>query len=213
MVVDRKDVDEMERFRQIMEGKKPEPASNPVTDEVPFVLEQGPSKADISQMAGLLKIMETSANTVVKTANTDRTLKEALETKPLSNGAIIGNWSITKHKRDGVTNKKENYYKIFNPNTGEQINEEIFILEAAKALVKMLNCGMMINDHEVTKVIQEDTEYQRLRLKALHEKYNWHKVKNTDNEWKQDLFEAKFDAAKHHAAFKREQIKNIYLKL
>jgi hypothetical protein len=48
-----------------------------------------------------------------------------------------------------------------------------------------------------------------MRQKALEEKQLYHKAQRANDEFKQDLYEAKFDAAKGHAMLYKEKIRNL----
>jgi len=227
------DINEMDRLMKILDGNisestKPEPKilSN---GEESIILSKNPTRNDIDKMAEIMnnfssvtgvksfKNLYDAGNKIVdnliKESTIDRNLKEALITKKTDDGVQIGAWEIIKKIREGKTNKKETIYCIRNTNTHEVLRAKFLILESVKAIVSLLNNGSSFNDLKIKNIIKLEIDYRRLRDQALEEKVFWHKAKKKNNEFKMDLYEAKFEASKAKALYIKEKIKNIYHRL
>ena len=227
------DVGEMDRLMKILGGDTSEATKPPPqileNGEEAIVLSKNPSNKDVDDMA---KIMENFATTtgiksftnlhdvgekvmkqVVKDSAIDRQLKNALMTSKTNNGMKIGVWEIRKSLREGLTKKEEVVYHIRNTNTGEQVRASFMVIESAKAIVQLLSTGAIMDNKQIQEIASLEIEYHRLRERALHEKICWHRAKRIDDEFKMDLYEAKFDAAKAKALYTKERIKNIYYKM
>lgn len=227
------DVNDMDRLMKIIggdisEATKPAPTILENGEEA-MVLSKNPTRKDVGDMA---KIMENFASTtgvksfksvhdvgqkvikqVVKDSSTDRRLKNALITSKTDNGMKIGIWEIRKALREGLTKKEEVVYYIRNTSTGKQIQASFLVLESAKAIIGLLSAGALMDNEQIQKIASLEIEYRRLRECALHEKVYWHRAKKAKNEFKMDLYEAKFDAAKSMALYTKERLKNIYYKM
>ncbi len=229
------EVAEIKRLTSILEGKRPEPTeltyisdtgtSNP--DGV--LLSKGPTRADNEAMAKILsKFSATTGITkfktvdngvtdivsnLVETAQTDRELREALITKKEDNAVQIGAWKIKKHLRENVIGKDETIYRISNATTNQTIKASFLVLESARTVVKLLNQGAEVSHPVIKQIAELELKYRKQRQKALEERRSWHRAKKSNDEFRQDLYEAKFDAAKSKALLTREQIRNIYYTL
>lgn len=215
------DKQEMERLKKIMEGDfsgAREIVPQSVESGAPqteFGPGNGPSSEDISAMANILKKFHGSPEQPVKKlmekSEDDEQLREAMVTRKTDHGVKIGSWEIRKIIREGVTGKDETYYRLHNDSLNQIIKQEFFILEAAKAVVKLLNRGANIASNQIIDLLKKDEQYQRMRQIALEEKVRYTRAKRDGNEFKQDLYEAKFDASRAKALLLKEQIKNINL--
>lgn len=217
------EISEMERLNKIMEGdlgaaKEDTPlksgmenSSNSASD--PTISNPGqPTSEDVKAMEGILERFNGNiAPSLVDEAKSNSQLNEALNTEPTDDGFKIGDWEIKKIVKEGITRKDEVFYKVKQSSSGNNINATLKLHESAKSLVNMLNANFKFDHPKVKEVVELDEEYQRLRQKALEEKKRWAGVKNTDLEWKQDLYEAKFDSAKSRAMYIKERVKNILL--
>lgn len=230
-MVDRAEVEEMERLSRILKGERPAPtvtsattsAGAPNSDAI--ILQKGPTTEDVSDMANIMKnfagatgvksfthvndAANSAVETLVEEAQNAPELREALITEQTNNGVKIGVWEITKHLREGVS-KKEHIYRVHNTVTGKKIKASFLILESARAMVKLLNNGADFTHPTVKKIAEYELEYRQMRKKALEEKVFWQRAKENHSKFKMSLFEAKFDAAKTRALLARERIINLY---
>lgn len=216
------DVSEMDRLRKIMEGDlSADTAASPKVlpnGEKAFIFTKTHSREDVSEMEKILQnfnSVEKSATDTIKEllqeTTKDRQLKEALITTKSDDGVIIGAWEISKFLREGLTKKQETVYHVKNVNTGERVKATFLILESAKSIVRFLNQGVDTDSPQIKQIADLEIQYRRLRARALTEKLSWHRAKKSNDEFKCDLCEAKFDAAKMQALYIKERIKNIYL--
>lgn len=210
-MVSNEEISEMKRLQSILNGDYSVEKTVLTEHESSTgdIFSKSPNKADIREMGRLLTIMEDEVPVLIEKAQTDSILREALTTTEISNGVKIGTWEIEKVTESGIAKKSETFYRLTSPATFQYIKEQLFLHEAAMGIVHLLNNGYTPNNITITKAIDLDQEYQRLRIRALEEKYHWRQVRGTDREWKQELYEAKFDVAKTNALYVKEQIKNL----
>ena len=76
-------------------------------------------------------------------------------------------------------------------------------------MVKLLNNGADFTHPTIKKIAQHEIEYRNMRKRALEEKNNFQRAKKRKSEFKMNLYEAKFDAAKSKALLVRERIINL----
>lgn len=229
------EVAEIKRLSAILEGKRPEPTELTYISDTGTAnpdgvfLSKGPTRADNKAMAEILsKFGETTGitkfstvddgvtdvvSTLVETAQVDRELREALITKKEENAVKIGAWRIKKHLRENVIWKKETIYRVSNVTTNQIIKASFLVLESARTVVKLLNQGADVSHPVIKKIAELELTYRKQRQKALEERRSWHRAKKANDEFKKDLYEAKFDAAKSRALLTRELIRNTYYTL
>ena len=150
---------------------------------------------------------------IANQADNNSALHEALITEKTDSGVKIGAWEIRKVLRESPTGKKETAYKIHNVNTNQSIKASFIVLEGAKAVVALLNNGVSLKNRKIQEIAQLEIEYRRQRKQALEEKVYWQRAVKAGNELKQDLYEAKFDAAKSRALLTKERIQGIFHKV
>lgn len=227
------DISEMDRFKRILEGDrsestKPAPQILPNGEEA-IILSKTPTSKDIGQMANIMKSFASTTgvksfrdlhdaggkavSTLVENSQIIRPLKEALITEKTENGIKIGAWEITKSLRESLTKKKETVYHIRNANTGETIKASFLIIESVQAIIRLLNNGAVMSNPKIREIAELEIKYRRLRERALKEKRYWQRAEKAGNEFKMDLYEAKFAAAKANALYTKERIRNIYYQL
>ncbi len=227
------DVNEMDRLMKIMGGD-----TSDSTKPAPKILENGeeaivvsttPTNKDVGDMAHIMENFAKTTGTksfknlhdvgekvmhqVVKEASSNRQLKSALMTTKTNDGMKIGIWEIRKSLQEGLTKKEEVVYHVRNTNTDKKVQASFLVLESAKGIVRLLNTGALMDNKQIQEIATLEIEYRRLRERALHEKVCWHRAKKANSEFKMDLYEAKFDAAKSQALYTKEKIKNIYYKM
>lgn len=228
----RSEIDEMERLSRIMKGERPAPTAASATtsagapDPNAIILQTGPTTADVSDMANIMKnfsgatgiksfksLYDNASNTVdvlVDDAQVTPELREALITEQTDTGVRIGAWEISKHQRDGITQKPDFFYRVHNINTGQKIKASFMVLESARAVITLLNNGASFSHPTIKKIAQYEIDYRTARKKVLEEKYFWQRARKKNSEFKMNLYEAKFDAAKSRALLIRERIINLY---
>ena len=229
------EIQEMERLSRILDGERPAPTAATLTTSAgapnpdAIILQKGPSSADVDDMSKIMQRfssvtgvksfknlhdVEQSATDTVKTlineSQNQSELREALRTSQTDNGVCIGAWEITKHAQNTTSSKPNYIYRVHNSNTGQKIKASFLIAESAHAVVKLLNSGVDITHPTIKKIAKYEIEYRNYRRMALEEKDNYQRAKKKNREFKMNLYEAKFDAAKSKALLVRERIINIY---
>lgn len=226
------EIKEMERLNRIMNGERPAPtaASRTISAGAPdpnaIILQKGPTAEAVSDMA---KIMESfsgatgvksfkslhdgaaqAVNALVDESQSMPELRDALITEQTNRGVRVGAWEISKHEREGLTPKPEFFYSVHNVNTGQKIKASFMITESARVVVKLLNNGADFSHPVIKQIAQHEIEYRTARKRALEERRFWQRAKKKNSEFKMNLYEAKFDAAKTKALLIRERVINIY---
>jgi len=228
----RGEIDEMERLARILKGERPPPTVTSATTSAgapnpdAIILQKGPTREDVSDMAKIMenfsdatgvKNFRSMADGVVKTLVDDSQhspeLREALTTDKTDTGVRIGAWEISKHKRQDVSDKPEVIYRVHNINTYQKIKAPFLIFESARAVVKLLNNGVGFTHPTIKKIAQFEIDYRAARNRALEEKRSWRQAKKINSEFKMNLYEAKFDAAKTKSLLIRERVINLYNQL
>lgn len=166
---------------------------------------------EADEIRKLIKAMDYIMPDAVEDSKSNTDLMEAMITEKVdSNTVQVGSWKIEKLLLES-TNNNGAKYQVSNVNTKQRI-EPVFVYESAQAILKKLNHGHNLNDKEIDAILELDDEYQRLRLKALEEKAVWQRAKNNNLEWKQQLYESKFNSSQYQALYIKERIKNFLLK-
>lgn len=149
---------------------------------------------------------------MIEESKTNVELREAIITEKVDDNTIqVGSWRIEKSLLENSSGKKEPSYRLSNVVTRQKTNS-MFVYESAQAILKILNQGHNLQDKEIDAILELDEEYQRLRDKALQEKAIWQRAKNNNLEWKQQLYESKFNSSQYQALYIKERIKNYLLK-
>jgi hypothetical protein len=232
MVSTPEEVNEMARLQKILNGERPE-ATNlthiGTTPGTPVQPGGGVTRADVSDMASIMKnfsgatgvksfkALYDTADEAVKTLKTKADdapmLAEALNTERTETGVKIGAWEIVKKLRESRMGNPETYFRVRNVNTGQQIKASFMINESARAMVKLLNNGVSLNHPTIREIARLEIEYRTAKSRALEEKRYYKRAEAKDKQFKMDLYEAKYEAARTQALFIREQIKNIFYRL
>lgn len=166
---------------------------------------------EADEIRRLIRAMDYMMPDAVEDAKSNTDLMEAMITEKVDiNTVQVGSWKIEKLLLES-TNNDGAKYQVSNVNTKQRV-EPVFVYESAQAILKKLNHGHNLNDKEIDAILELDDEYQRLRLKALEEKAVWQRAKNNNLEWKQQLYESKFNSSQYQALYIKERIKNFLLK-
>lgn len=221
------DVQEMDRILKIMNGERP---AKPINGTGPNVTTTNDGvEVDVGAMAKIMESYSSAtgvksftdkndiggingiAHSLASEAHSNKPLREALVTKKTDQGVSIGAWEIRKVMVEGFGEKNEVRYKVKNVNTGQNIKVSFLVLESAKTVVELMNNGASLSHSKIREIAKLEIDYRRQRKQALEEKYFWRKAKKENDEFKLDLYEAKFDAAQARALYTKEKIKNIYM--
>jgi len=235
------EVNEMDRLRKILNGEisadtKPTKSQRTLNENgnEPFIVQHGPTNKDIDAMSKIMKNFSSATGVksykspidggthtavdnvvgeLVDRAQNDSVLREAMATRKTDNGVKIGSWEIRKKIQEGITGRDETVYKLVNTETNQHVKAPLIVYESAKAIATLLNSGVPLQDKKIKEIAKLEIEYRNQRQQALEEKVFWQRAKKSNNQFKQDLYEAKFDAAQTRALLTKERIRNIYLSL
>lgn len=210
------DINEMKRLHAILNNldeddllyDKPAPRHE-VRVSPPSAMLAG---SDADQIKRHILAIENMMPEIIEESKTDHELGKAIITEKLTDTSYqVGTWKIEKFLVETAGGKKEPSYHVSNVVT-QQRAEPVFVYESAQAIMKTLNQGHNLHDKEIDAIMELDEEYQRLRDKALQEKAVWQRAKNNNLEWKQQLYESKFNSSQYQALYIKERIKNFLLK-
>jgi hypothetical protein len=133
--------------------------------------------------------------------NTD--LKRALTTSVTKNGVRIGGWEI-------VSDKARSRYHVVSAESRQQIAKDLYLYEAATALVNLLNDGAMINNYKVQAILSMEMEYSKNIEDAIIHKHAVGRALDRGEDTKLELSKVRFNEAKAKAiAAKRKLMEHI----
>jgi hypothetical protein len=213
------DIAEMKRIKNLLNGIGDEEPS-PYQKKPQFNESSGYHRVaapaplvgdDIDEMRRFVTAVNDFMPEVIEESIENSEFREAIITEKVNNNTIqVGSWQIEKLLLES-NGKKEPHYQISNVITKQGL-DPVFVYEAAQAILKHLNQGHNLHDKEIDAIMELDKDYQRLRMKALEEKAIWQRSKKSNLEWKQQLYESKFNSSQYQALYIKERIKNFFLK-
>jgi len=130
-----------------------------------------------------------SAKSLVEKSKTDAELAMAIATTRTKNGVQIGNYLVEKQLFN-ISGLKKNYYNIIDTEQEEVLYSELAMFESVMGIVKRLLTSN--NTQKIDVIAKLDEEYDRNLLEAYGYK---HRLKNTENDMKRDVYEAKYSNA------------------
>lgn len=212
------DIAEMKRLRAALDGLDDEDFSpSPYQKKLPLEEQYSRPTApvlagnDMDEIRKFVMAVNDFVPEAIEESRTNPELREAFITERVdSNTVQVGAWQIEKMILES-SGKKEAHYQVSNVVTKQKL-DPVFVYESAQAILKVLNHGHNLQDKEIDAIVELDEEYQRLRLKALEEKAIWQRAKSNNLEWKQQLYESKFNSSQYQALYIKERIKNFLLK-
>lgn len=167
--------------------------------------------SDVDEIRKFVMAVQDFVPEAIEETKTNVELREAFITEKVDTNSVqVGAWKIEKLILES-SGKKEAHYQVSNVVTKQKL-DPVFVYESAQSILKILNQGHNLQDKEIDAIMELDEEYQRLRLKALEEKAIWQRAKSNNLEWKQQLYESKFNSSQYQALYIKERIKNFLLK-
>lgn len=216
----REDVAEMERFRKIIEGGfskdpwdrvggKPDPSVT--APDRPVSTANGEDK-DMVKFVALMENMygdpEKAAEKLVEASANNPEMAEALDTTTNKDGVKIGKWQI-RVRTDESSGKKKKYFDVAHSVSKQVIAKNLYVYEAALALVRYLNKGKPINGPEIQKVLKTEQSYYSHRVDALTHQVNSLKALKRNDHEKSAILETRYQEAKAKALKLEEQLRSI----
>jgi hypothetical protein len=216
-MVSREEVAEMEKFKAIIEGfgsvsipinesghstsNAIQTSNGPDKDMKRFV--QIMNNVDMNKVTNAAKV---ATKQLLTEAAFNPELAEALETTPTEDGVKIGKWRIRAKLSES---KKRKYFDVFHSTTNQTIAKNLFIYEAALALVRLLNKGKPINSPEIKQVLALEEQYASARTKALQYKITSLRALKENNVVKSEIYENRYDVIVAKALLLEENIRDI----
>jgi hypothetical protein len=208
MTVSANEVNDMQRLINAMNGN--------FTEEPTRVASTARSApAVVSDAADMKKILESfygaagdALDTTQEVAHHDRNLKEAMHTHKTSTGVVIGSWEVRTSIMESNGTKKKTY-NVMHPGTKEVLFRDLFVGEAAHAIVRYLNKGLDTNHPKILEIADIEETFRRNRQDALVFKQRYQRCAELDESEASDVFSARHQRAKALAIVAQDQIKNI----
>lgn len=168
-----------------------------------------PSVHDIDAMKKVLEAFGNAGKTILNEASnsSDMEINNLMQTS-LTGHVKIGNiFEIRVREIESLRGNKK-VFDIYNAATNECISDDLFLYEAAYAIVKYLNKGHNLLSSEIRNIARLEQEYAGLRTDAGIFKVRLSEsLKKGDNQ-RASLFETRFQDTKDKAlATKAEIIK------
>lgn len=214
------DIEEMRRIRNALSGINDSDFSSPYQKKQ-YIEEsyshERPTAApmvgdDIDEIRKFVMAVNDFMPDVIEESMDNNEVREAMITERINENTVqVGSWQIEKMLLESDSGKREPHYQVSNVITKQRV-DPVFVYEAAQTILKRLNQGHNLQDKEIDAIVELDSEYQRLRAKALEEKAIWQRAKKSNIEWKQQLYESKFNSSQYQALYIKERIKNYFLK-
>lgn len=124
-----------------------------------------------------------------------------------NNTVNIGNKYEIKVRFSETLGSKKNFYDIFETGTNKCLCKDLFLFEAAEAIVKLLNRGENILGEKIRKVVFFEQKYVKNRQDAAVFKKRLTESKNKRRDYK--IYEMKYINAKEEALKAKKKIIEI----
>lgn len=213
------DIAEMARIKKLLSGVDDDISSQPYQKKAPLTEDYSYDRPAPSSLAGddmdeirrYVMAVNDLIPDVMEESKDHVEFNQAIITEQVDSNTIqVGAWRVQKLLLES-NGKSEPHYQISNVVTKQRL-DPVFVYDSAQAILKRLNQGHNLQDKEIDAIVELDSDYQRLRSKALEEKAIWQRAKKSNLEWKQQLYESKFNSSQYQALYIKERIKNFLLK-
>jgi hypothetical protein len=236
MIPNTQDISEMKRLRDIMSGNSPTvrddvlrgnysgggngaPRQNnagrrPITESYNTMPIGGVAgREDVDAMRQVLeRFKQAAGDTVeklVEEASYNPEVREALQTRSTSTGAIIGKWEVKVSLEETAKGKTRKLYSVINPSTKKVVAENLVILEAAHAMVKYLNKGLPFENNKIQEVVELEETFNRNRIDAARFKQRYERCMQLKETEAGDVFASRYQRARALALAAQDQICSI----
>jgi len=135
------------------------------------------------------RVTDFSAKDLVEKSKTNAEVALALDIVRTPTGVKAGDYEIVIEKFN-INGLEKNYYNIVDNEYNDVLYKEIAMFESAISILKKLITQKNIN--KCNDIAKLDEEYDRNLLEAYGYK---HRLKNTSNMVKRDVYEAKYSNA------------------
>lgn len=170
-----------------------------------------PSTADVNAMKKVLEAFSNAGNTVLtemaNEATYDPEISDLYNTA-MTGKVMIGNIFEVRIREIESLRGKKKVYDIFNTATNECISDDLFLYEAAYAIVKYLNKGHNLLSSEIRNIARLEQDYASMRTDAGMFRIRLSENLQKGNRQKAQLYETRFNDTRDKAlAIKAEIIK------
>ncbi len=125
-------------------------------------------------------------------------LVRAMATKRTSTGVQVGGWEIVTEKKDR--------FNVVSVASGQLIAKDLYIYEAAEALVRMLNEGLMINNMKMQSILLLEMDYAKHIEDAIQHKHAVSRALDRGDDHRLELSRVRFNEAKTKALAARKKL-------
>lgn len=147
----------------------------------------------VTEMNRLTSGLNQTANNVINDSYDMPELRQALRTSKTENGVRVGSWEIT------IPRSGSKRYDVSHVDTGEPLAKNLYLYEAAEALVKHLNEGHGINHKKIHHILALEMDFARAMDDAIHHKHQLSRAEERGDDHKLDIAEARLSEAKLQA--------------
>lgn len=143
------------------------------------------------------------ARTIVHEARSDQAFNTAMHTQQLPNhGVQYHNFAVFPNNATGKTR-----YDVVNMTTQQKVTENLYLVETAQAIVKMLNKQYSFYSPQINDILNMETTY----IKHYNDAVTF-KRKNPDG-FKDAIMETRFNESKNKAGMAKKLIVELNEKL
>lgn len=128
-------------------------------------------------------------------------LKRAMATQRTANGVRVGGWQIIA---EGEKNSAR--YHVVSVESNQQIAKNLYLYEAAKALVNYLNEGLMINNMKVQSILGMEMEYAKHIEDAIQHKHACSRAIDRGDDARLEVSKIRFNESKTKAVAARHKL-------
>jgi len=210
------DISEMQKLINMMNGVEdstpaPQPQAAP-TRAAPTASPQVVS-SDKDAMKAILESFNAAAGdalyeTVEEAKKYDPRLLEAIQTKRTDEGAIIGAWEV-RVKLTETLGAERKMYDVMHPGTKEVLFQDLVVFEAAHAIVRYLNKGLVTTHPKITEIADLEEIYRRNRQDAVIFKKRYQRCVELKEMAAGEVFEARYHKARAQAIVANDSIRTI----
>lgn len=222
-----RDIDEMSRLRKILESnfdgsihEEVEVNNNdfdysPIAEAIPttpITASRTPMTPDpmmasfVNITNNFAEVAEQSVRMLVEEANNNPELAEAFDTERLDNGVRIGKWVIFTKMYEMFKNHEIKVFDIVHNQTKQKIVENLFVYDAAKGLVRLLNKGIPMNSKEAMNIMKLEEQYVANKQDA-YRYYRRAKLANKKGDYEvAELYESRHAESTHKAKVLRTKL-------
>lgn len=217
-----KDISEMQKLINLMNGGEPEPIQNSYSGQGsyndPYHTHMGAvTMAPVAggEAADMKRILESfygaagdAVETLKEEAQTSPRLREALQTRRTDEGVQIGAWEV-RVKMFESAGKQRKIYDVLQAGSSSKLYEGLVILEAAHAIVRYLNKGLETTNGKITEIADLEEMFRRNRQDAATFKKRFERCMELKETAAAEVFEARWQRARAQAIVANDQIKSI----